>query len=185
MEPYLYSPICLHGVDRDSFTILVKAIPVLCRSQWQRGLRYRSAAARMLRSWVRVPPGAWMFVCCECCQVETSATSWSLVQRSPTVCGASLCVIKKLREWQGPGPLGVGAPETNISILQGCVLYVLQTSVSYKDVYCTYYKHQYLTRMCTIRTTNISIIQGCVLYVLQTRILLKGKWNRRFELCVR
>ena len=28
-----------------------------------------------------------------CCQVEDSATSLSLVQRSPTECGASLCVI--------------------------------------------------------------------------------------------
>jgi len=27
------------------------------------------------------------------CHVEVSATSWSLVQRSPTDCGASLCVI--------------------------------------------------------------------------------------------
>jgi len=26
----------------------------------------RSAAARLLRSWVRIPPGSWMFVCCEC-----------------------------------------------------------------------------------------------------------------------
>jgi hypothetical protein len=26
-------------------------------------------------------------------QVEVSATSWSLVQRSPTDCAASLCVI--------------------------------------------------------------------------------------------
>ena len=35
-------------------------------SQWPCGLRRRSAAARLLRSWVRIPPGAWMFVCCEC-----------------------------------------------------------------------------------------------------------------------
>jgi len=28
-----------------------------------------------------------------CCQVEVSATSLSLVQRSPTDCAASLCVI--------------------------------------------------------------------------------------------
>jgi hypothetical protein len=28
-----------------------------------------------------------------CCQVEVSATSWALVQRSPTDCAASLCVI--------------------------------------------------------------------------------------------
>jgi len=33
-----------------------------------------------------------MFVCCECCQVEVFATSWSLVQRSPTDCNESLCV---------------------------------------------------------------------------------------------
>ena len=26
----------------------------------------RSQAARLLRSWVRIPPGAWIFVCCEC-----------------------------------------------------------------------------------------------------------------------
>ena len=37
------------------------------RSQWPRGLRRRSAAARLLRSWVRIPPGAWMSVCCDCC----------------------------------------------------------------------------------------------------------------------
>ena len=38
-----------------------------CRSQWPRGLRRRSSAARLLRLWVRIPPRAWMFVCCECC----------------------------------------------------------------------------------------------------------------------
>jgi hypothetical protein len=32
-----------------------------------RGLRRRSAAARLLRMRVRIPPGAWMFACCECC----------------------------------------------------------------------------------------------------------------------
>ena len=39
-------------------------------------------------------------------QVEVSVTGWSLVQRSPTDCGASLCVTKKPREWGGHGPLG-------------------------------------------------------------------------------
>jgi hypothetical protein len=29
------------------------------------------------------------------CQVEVSATDWSVVQRSPPDCGASLCVISK------------------------------------------------------------------------------------------
>jgi len=37
------------------------------RSQWPCVLRRRSVAARLLRSWVRIAPGAWMFVSCECC----------------------------------------------------------------------------------------------------------------------
>ena len=36
------------------------------RSQWPRGLRRRSTAARLLRLWVRTPLGSWTFVCCEC-----------------------------------------------------------------------------------------------------------------------
>ena len=67
------------------------------RSQWPRGLRRRSAAARLLGLRVRIPPVAWMFVCLVsvvCCQVEVSATSLSLVQRSPTDCGASVCDLE-------------------------------------------------------------------------------------------
>ena len=36
-------------------------------SQWPRGLRRSSATARLLRSWVRIPPGTWKFFCCESC----------------------------------------------------------------------------------------------------------------------
>ena len=36
----------------------------------------RPAAAHLLRSWVRIPPGAWIFVCCE-------------LIRAPTAVGAS------------------------------------------------------------------------------------------------
>ena len=44
--------------------------------QWPRGVRPRSTAPRLLRSWVRIPPGAWMsIVSVVCCQVEVSATS--------------------------------------------------------------------------------------------------------------
>ena len=37
------------------------------RFQWPRGLRCGSAAASFLGLWVRIPPGTWMFVSCECC----------------------------------------------------------------------------------------------------------------------
>ena len=39
-----------------------------------------------------------------CCQVEVSATDWSVTQRRPTDCGASLCVIKKPRKRGGYRP---------------------------------------------------------------------------------
>ena len=72
-----------------------------CRSQWPLGLRRWSTAVRLLGSWVRIPPGAWAFVCCKCCvccQVEVSVTSWPLVKGNPTDYGASLCVISKPHE---------------------------------------------------------------------------------------
>ena len=37
------------------------------RSQWTRGPRPSSAGACLLILWVRIPPGSWMFVCCEYC----------------------------------------------------------------------------------------------------------------------
>jgi len=63
------------------------------RSQWPHCLRRRSTITRLLRLWFRIPPGTWMsVVSAVCCQVEVSATDWSLVQRSPTDSDASLCV---------------------------------------------------------------------------------------------
>ena len=64
----------------------------ICRSQCPRGVRCGSAAARLLGLWVRIPPVAWMSVSCEFyvfCQVQVSASGWSLVQRTPTECGVS------------------------------------------------------------------------------------------------
>jgi len=47
-----------------------------------------------------------------CCKVEFSAKDLSLVQRSPTDCGASLCVIKKPRTRGGYSPFR-GLQNTN------------------------------------------------------------------------
>jgi hypothetical protein len=43
---------------------------LICRYQWLRGLRCRSAANRVLKCWVRIAPGAWMEVCCEWCMLS-------------------------------------------------------------------------------------------------------------------
>ena len=52
-----------------------------CRSQWPRGLRRRSAAACVLRLWVRIPPTARMFVCCECCVLSGRGPCDALITR--------------------------------------------------------------------------------------------------------
>ena len=53
------------------------SIRLLCRAQWPRGLRLRSAAARSLRLWVRIPSGAWMYVvsvvCCQRSEIDHSS----------------------------------------------------------------------------------------------------------------
>ena len=61
--------------------VAVVVIVIVSRSQWPRGLRRRSATARLLRSWVRIPPGAWMFVCCGCCVLSGRGLCDELIAR--------------------------------------------------------------------------------------------------------
>ena len=51
------------------------------------------------------------------CQVEIRATGWSLVQRSHTDCGASLCLIKKPQKWGGHDPRWAAAPQKTNKLL--------------------------------------------------------------------
>jgi hypothetical protein len=57
------------------------------------------------------------FVCVVCYQVEVSATGWSHVQRSPTDCGASLCVITIPRERGSHSPRCATEPAKIIIII--------------------------------------------------------------------
>ena len=78
------------------FFIIVKCCtkPNIRRSQWPRGLRRRSAAVRLLRLWVRIPPGAWIAVCCDCCVLSGRGLCDGLITRpeeSYRMCGVSEC----------------------------------------------------------------------------------------------
>jgi len=65
------------------------------RFQWPRSLRRGSAVACLLGLRVLIPPvhGCMFLFSVVCCQVEISATSWSLVQRSPTDCDVSVVSV--------------------------------------------------------------------------------------------
>ena len=70
------------------------------RSQWPRGLRRRSAAARLLRSWVRIPPGGWMFLCCKCCVLSGRGLCDELITRpeeSYRLCCVVVCDLETSR----------------------------------------------------------------------------------------
>jgi len=66
---------------------LVSLIPEAARSK-------ALVCGRSLAGIVGSNPVGDMDVNVVCCQVEVSATGWSLVQRSPTDCGVSLCVMR-------------------------------------------------------------------------------------------
>jgi hypothetical protein len=41
----------------------------------------RSTAARLMRSWVRIPPGSWIFVYCVCCVLSGTGLCDELITR--------------------------------------------------------------------------------------------------------
>ena len=91
-------------VIREYFSVIV----TLNRSQWPRGLRRRSTAARLLISWVRIPPEAWMSVCCECCVLSGKGLCDELITR-PEESYRLFCVVVcdlKISSTRRPGPIG-------------------------------------------------------------------------------
>jgi len=63
-------------------SILFISKTALCRSQLPRFLRCGSAAARSLRLWVRIPPGAWIFFSCKCCVLSGRKLCVGLITRT-------------------------------------------------------------------------------------------------------
>jgi len=78
------------------------------RFQWTRGLRRRSAAARVLGLWVRIPPGAWTFVCCERCVLSGRGLCDELIIRPEESYGLWCVVMCDLEtSWmRRPWPTG-------------------------------------------------------------------------------
>ena len=82
-----------------------------CRSQWPCGLRRGSAAARLLRLWVRIPPGRWTLFCCELCVLAGRGLCDELITRPEepfrlwcvVVCDLETSLMG--RPWPSGGPL--------------------------------------------------------------------------------
>ena len=60
----------------------------------------RRRSARLLRSWVRIPPGAWIFVCCECRLLSGRGLCDELITRpedSYRLCCVVVCDLETSR----------------------------------------------------------------------------------------
>ena len=60
----------------------------------------RPQAAHLLRSWVRIQPGAWIFVCCECRVLSGSGLCDELITRpeeSYRLCCVVVCDLETSR----------------------------------------------------------------------------------------
>ena len=65
---------------------------------------FEPEAANLLRSWVRIPPGAWVFVCCECRVLSGRGLCDELITRpeeSYRLCCVVVCDLETS---------GIGAP---------------------------------------------------------------------------
>jgi len=74
----------IRNLSRCTATWTSNLVVLLCtaRSHWPRGLRHGSAAARLLRLWVRIQPGAWMSVCWERCVLSGRSLCEELISRA-------------------------------------------------------------------------------------------------------
>ena len=85
------------------------------RSQWSCGLMCVCVRPLTLTGIGNsIPPrghGYLSLVSGVCCQVEVSASDWSLIQRIPTDCGVSECHCGTSEQWGGLGALGRSSNE--------------------------------------------------------------------------
>ena len=73
--------------------IICFVLCIRCRSQRPRGLRRESEAARLLKSWVRIPLGAWMSVSCQHCVLSRRGLCDGLITR-PEESHRLWCAVK-------------------------------------------------------------------------------------------
>jgi hypothetical protein len=88
----------------------------VCRSQWPCGLGRRSAAAGLLRLWVRISPGAWLSDCYECCVLSGRDLCDGLITRLEESYGLWRVVVCDLETSWMRRPWSTGGCCTNKSL---------------------------------------------------------------------
>ena len=138
------------------------------RSQWRRGLRRRSAATHLLRSWVRIPPGAWIFVCCECRVLSGRGLCDELLTRpeqSYRLCCVVVCDLETSR---------IGAPyiydisNLGVNLSRNTLQYMESAGplpCSQKYITCPYNEPDESDPQSTCPIFKINLYHKCTIYV--------------------
>ena len=153
--------------------------------------RLRSAAARLLRLWVRIPPEAWVFVCCECCVLSGTGLCDELITRPEesyrpwcvVVCDLenlmneeALALIGLQRHERGEGILLMSYPPHQSCMLCPCNYYLswtyyLVNSALYEDsVLCTFpslsfsLRFEYYSQPFILQTQKAMFKQRLILF---------------------
>ena len=88
------------------------------------------AAACLLRLWVRIPPGPWMFVCFECCVLSGRGLCDELITRleeSYRLCCVVMCDLETSSRMRRPWPaLGCSAIGGKKSAVETVLLFCRQ-----------------------------------------------------------
>jgi len=91
-----------------------------CRYQWPRYLSCRSAAACLLRLRFQIPPGTWVFVCCECRVLSVKILCDELISRPEESCRLWSVVVCDLEASRMKRPwLALGAAPQDKKINNG------------------------------------------------------------------
>jgi hypothetical protein len=111
MERKIISCLYSSSVSSCLVTLRVTAVFVASgcnesRSQWPCRLKHRSAAARLLGLWVRIPQEVWKFVCCECCVLSGRGLCYELITRPEEyyrLCCVAVCDLEPRSPWPAGG----------------------------------------------------------------------------------
>ena len=71
-------------------------------------------AARLLGLWVRIPPGSWMFVCCECFVLSGRGLCDELITRPEESYRLWCVVVCDLENLMNEEPYSINVIELNI-----------------------------------------------------------------------
>jgi hypothetical protein len=107
LHPFLQQSILVYAsTAAETTTYQSSSSNEISRPQWPHGLSRGSARTRLLVCGFESLRGHGFLLSVECCQVEVSASGWSLFQRSPTQCGLTMEGKRKprtTRPWPGIG----------------------------------------------------------------------------------